>query len=165
MSLHEWTMWMENEKERDIVNSEGGQYATLLLDRLSQWTYNNNGVSNQDIATLRFFLQQLFSWDTFGRENNKTGLVPLLSDPYFTALRFFRGRVPLKKYTLMAEPSLYNQNGDAQTRRIQQIQSSGYKIDKRCIIGCDVTESKYFCGCCLRFYCSDEHANKSDKHV
>lgn len=166
-SLQAWTLWIQNESHshNDLVQSPGGQYATFLQHRLSLWTYNG-GVSSEDITKLMSFLKQLFSWDTSGRENTETGLVPLLQHPYFKALRVEQNQVPSdpKKYTLRAEPSLYNQKGNTQRKRIDEIQESGFKINKRCIIGCDVTQSPYFCQCCLRFYCSEEHANKSDVH-
>jgi len=152
--INKWISMVEKDKW-DMKETFGDQYVELLDDRLD--TMFNNDAERDELYDL---LDLLLNWDPTYRDDNETGLWPLISHNYFRSLRVALDDDDNVQYNVASkEPSLNNQSDEQKATRMNTIVNYGVKIDQMCVIGCTVESAPLFCACCLRFYCSQQHAD------
>lgn len=170
--------WLDyaEQNEEEIFNNIRGQgssfaknYIAELNDVLAApqsdfWGDVDTSYMITEKPLLYDILSTILSWNPSERDSTRNGLTNLLMHPYFDSLQIRNiSDIPEDSDThiITTEPSLYNQSSMNQLDRINDMRGTGFKVDKRCAIGdkCNVSVSTNFCGCCLRFYCSQEHAD------
>lgn len=154
--LQKWTFYArQNITAENITDSTGAEYADKVTRALKQDGYDSDAFMD--------LLKQMLAWDYRQRESPSNGLVDMLTHPFFAVYRIDPQGVSVPLYQVDDKPSLYNQTEEQRFKRLRDLTSSNYKLDKRCLVGCENTVA-YYCECCVRFYCSKKCA-MTQKHT
>lgn len=146
-----WTQFATSYiEDSQLKNSTGAYYAKLVRRR-------ERGLS--DPTEFIDLITKMMSWDYRERESTETGLLDLLTHPFFKQYRIDTLDVGIPLYQVDTSPSLYNQPATKMNARLRDLSTSGYYLDKHCLVGC-ANKPKFYCQCCAQIYCSEECANQ-----
>jgi len=150
-------------KDADLADDKN---AVRKYVALATWVLNMdpNFWDHSATAPGEFYdlVKKMLAWDYRQRESPTDGLLALLRHPFFKPYQIAQSDIRGPSYRVSTAPSLYHQTLKERRIRLRQLQDSGYKLDKRCVVGCNVTPTHY-CGCCIRLYCSEKCADTHHK--